>query len=309
VVIFDLVESADGEGMWMAKAGRTTRGGQFARDGLRLFNVAVTRVQQRIYLLGSRNRIERAAPDTVLGELAAMLATKKVRKLAATDLIAPFAAPDRLGPVGSRLAEVLSRHVEVSDIQDEITFYDTFADHLAAARESIWIWAPWLANRLQTLLPVLAEAAARGVRIIVFVRDPADQLQKRFQHLVDELASVVDSVVCVHEMHQKIIVIDNRLVILGSLNPLSQSSTREIMLTIRGTHFAGKILEEQHAGPFSQPPDCRGCRKKEVDLKRRKSGAWYWRCRNVHCPARKGSRAWTKEVNIGKPKSAASGMR
>ncbi|WP_280335903.1 AAA domain-containing protein [Nocardia wallacei] len=306
VVIFDLVESADGEGMWMARAGRTAQGGQFARDGLRLFSVAVTRVQQRIYLLGSRSRIERAAHDTALGQLAAMLAQKRVRKLAATDLIAPFAAPDRLGPVGSRLAEVLSRHVEVSDIQDEITFYETFADRLAAARESIWIWAPWVANRIRTLLPVLTAAAGRGVRIVVFVRDPADQLQQKFKDLVDDLAAIVDSVVCVHQMHQKIVVIDNRLVILGSLNPLSQSSTREVMLTIRGSHFASKILEEQHAGPFSRPPYCDACRKKEVDLKRRTNGVWYWRCRNLQCPARKGNHAWTKDVNLAATRRTAS---
>ncbi|WP_067862737.1 AAA domain-containing protein [Nocardia shimofusensis] len=309
VVIFDLVESADGEGMWMARAGRGARGGQFARDGLRLFNVAVTRVQQRIYLIGSLSRIERASRDTALGELAVMLEGRKVRRLAATDLIAPFASPDRLGPVGSRLAEVLSRHVEVSDIQDEITFYETFAGHLEAARESIWIWSPWTANRLRTLLPVLADAAARGVRIVVFVRDPDDKIQTKFQDLVDELAAVVDSIVCVHEMHQKIIVIDDRLVMLGSLNVLSQSSTREVMLTMRGSHFAKKILSAQHAGVFSRPPRCGGCRKREVDLKRRRNGNWYWRCRNRACPARKGNRAWVQDLKIGETVTAGRGRR
>ncbi|WP_416276991.1 AAA domain-containing protein [Nocardia sp. alder85J] len=106
---------------------------------------------------------------------------------------------------------------------------------------------------------------------------------------------------------RRIVVIDSRPVILGSLNPLSQSSTREVMLTIRGAHFAGKILGEQHAGPFSQPPDCGGCRKKEVDLKRRKNGAWYWRCRNPQCPARNGNRAWTTDAKVGTTGSAASG--
>nr|WP_282108210.1 hypothetical protein [Streptomyces liliiviolaceus] len=37
-----------------------------------------------------------------------------------------------------------------------------------------------------------------------------------------------------HVMHQKIAVIDERTVMLGSLNALSQSNTREVILTMRG---------------------------------------------------------------------------
>lgn len=48
-------------------------------------------------------------------------------------------------------------------------------------------------------------------------------------------------------MHQRLDVIDERMVILGSLNSLSPSRSREFMLTIRGGHFA-------RAGPqFAQP--------------------------------------------------------
>ena len=44
-------------------------------------------------------------------------------------------------------------------------FYTTFATHLRSAQRTIWMWAPWTANRLKTILPLLAEAAAtRKVR-------------------------------------------------------------------------------------------------------------------------------------------------
>ena len=48
-------------------------------------------------------------------------------------------------------------------------------------------------------------------------------------------------------MHQKIVVIDEHTVLLGSLNSLSQSRSREVMLTIKGGHFARKILTHEHA--------------------------------------------------------------
>ena len=79
------------------------------------------------------------------------------------------------------------------DIHDERSFYDVFAEHLNSARHSIWIWAPWTATRVRSLLPVLADAASRGVKITVFVRDPKDKLQgkQQFQRFVSDLPAVM----------------------------------------------------------------------------------------------------------------------
>ncbi|MEU4710579.1 AAA domain-containing protein [Nocardia salmonicida] len=305
VVVFDLVESEDGPGMWMAKATRGPEANGWSRSGLRLFNVAVTRVQQRVYIIGSRHRVKNAAADSALGALNQMLTDRRVRTIAASELIAPLATGRPLGPVGGRLAEILSRHVEISDVQDETEFYKTFGDRLGRARKSIWIWAPWVAKRLRSLLPVLTEAASRGVRIVVFVRDPGDQLQQRYEQFVDELSAVVRTVVRVNVMHQKIVVVDEQTVMIGSLNPLSQSHTREIMLTVRGTHFAKKILEGQHAEIFSRPPRCVGCKKRDVDLKRRADQTWYWRCRNRQCPERTGNRGWIQNIILNASGSGA----
>ncbi|MFD3506882.1 AAA domain-containing protein [Nocardia sp. NPDC058666] len=298
VVVFDLVESVDGPRMWMANASRAPGTGKWARSGLRLFNVAVTRVQERVYIVGSRHRVEAADPHAALGGLHAMLTGKRVRIIAATELIAPTATGKPLGPVGSKLAEVLSRHVEISDIQDEIEFYQTFTKQLQGARKSIWIWAPWVANRMRAILPSLTEAAQRGVRIVVFIRDPGDQLQQQHEELVADLAANVGTVVRVNVMHQKIIVIDEQTVMLGSLNPLSQSWTREIMVTMRGSHLAKKLLDAQHAETFARPPECPGCQRRDVDLRRRKNGIWYWRCWNRDCPSRNGTKAWTRDVSL-----------
>src|SRR5690606_30513340 len=173
---------------------------------------------------------------------------RRIRLFPASHLIAaPAGLPVDLGPVGSRLAEVLARHVEISTIDDERSFYETFASRIAEARSSIWLWSPWVAKRVYGILPALREAVARGVRVTVFVRDPSDTLQQkeRFAEALAELREVVPNVVQVHEMHQKIVVIDERLVMLGSLNTLSQSRTREVMITVHGRHFARKLLEHE----------------------------------------------------------------
>ncbi|MER6303692.1 AAA domain-containing protein [Kitasatospora sp. NPDC001539] len=298
VVIFDLVEEQHSRGMWMAQASRRPGSGDWANNGVRLFNVATTRVQNRLYLIGSRSRILAAPHDTALGAVRGLVEAGAVRTIRATSLVTPLAAEaPGLGPVGARLADILSRHVEIADVQDEVAFYKTFADRLAEAKHSLWIWTPWVAKRVRSLLPALEDAVRRGVQVTVFVRDQSDQNQQRFTEYLDELKAVTPSVISVNVMHQKIVVIDEQTVLLGSLNALSQSHSREIMLTVRGAHFARKILEHEHAEDFARPPRCAGCQGDQLDLRRGKAG-WYWRCYDRACPARKGDRGWTVPVQF-----------
>ncbi|WP_459799831.1 AAA domain-containing protein [Herbidospora sp. RD11066] len=299
IVVFDTVEGRDNSGMWMAQASLAPGASPWQQTGGRLFNVAITRVQTRLYVIGSRERILNSRPTTMFGHLAHLVREQKVRTVEATALIAPPTDPDvRLGPFGTRLAETLARHVEITDVHDERSFYEAFTARLSEATSSIWLWSPWVARRVRALLPALREAVARGVRVTVFVRDPSDKLQQKesFVDCLTELQAIVPAVIRVNDMHQKIAVIDEHTVMMGSLNALSQSRTREIMLTVRGGHFARKILEHEHAEDFSRPPRCGGCRRLDVDLRRRADGRWQWRCYNKNCPGRKGNQAWVSDV-------------
>lgn len=324
VVVFDLVEDHT-DRRWMAQA-RADRPG-FPRDGFRLFTVAITRTKTRLYLIGSRNLIASAAPGTPLGHVAARLGTT-IRTVKAHQLIAGIAAPHdsrrevTLGPVGLELSEILAQHVRVTDIHDERQFYDTFADHLRTARHSIWIWAPWTATRTLSVLPLLADAVDRGVTIVVFVRDPSDPGQKSaaWQEYLNQLRQVVTTVVEVHTMHQKVVVIDERLVLLGSLNVLSQSNSREVMLVMHGECFARKLLDHEQARTFAKPPTCETCGSTKIDLRRTQAKDWYWRCyapKPVPKPDGKPDPCgWTSKINPadrggrkatgGTPKSPAS---
>lgn len=301
VVVFDLVEDDD-KGRWMAAPGRTAR-----NDGLRLFTVAVTRTRSRLYLIGSRQQIGRAKDGSPLRAARGLLETGRIRCVAASTLITPTSVSDvdrlPLGPFGSELAGVLAEHVKVTDIQDELGFYETFTHHLDAARHSLWIWAAWTGPRLDSLLPNLTAAVARGVRVTVFVRDPTDSLQRRpdFQGHVQDLRATGATVVQVNLLHQKIVVVDERTVLLGSLNVLSQRRTREVMILMSGGHFAKKLLEHEQAERFARPPRCGACGTPEVDLRRGKGGDWYWHCLSADCPQRApGGRAWRQAV-AGRP--------
>lgn len=301
VVVFDTVEPWYGGGLWMGQASRLPGSSTWQQDGVRLFNVATTRVQQRLYVIASRERVRNAKRGTAFGHLGELLRDRKVRRVAATALITPpQVEPVSLGGEGRRLAEVLARHVEITDIHDERAFYEQFARLISQAQRSIWLWSAWVASRVRTLLPLLKDAVDRGVQVTVFVRDPSDTLQKRrhFAEALTELRAVVPHVVEVNVTHEKVVVIDEHTVMLGSLNALSQQWSREIMVTMRGAHWARKLLTHLHAEEFGRPPRCGACNGQLVDLRRKGSGPWYWRCYSTTCPEHgKGRyRGWTSEV-------------
>ncbi|MCM2387176.1 AAA domain-containing protein, partial [Streptomyces albipurpureus] len=304
VVVFDTVEGADGRELWMALARHGPGANGWERDGLRLFNVAVTRARTRLYVIGSWERISTAGTGTAFAQLAAMAGTTGVRRLRANQLITPPHGSDReLGVFGAALADVLARHVEVTDIDDERSFYSTFEDEIREAHTSLWLWAPWVANRVRSLLPLLRDAVGRGVRVTVFLRDDTDQLQRRLanQGLIADLAAIAHTVVPVNVMHQKIVVVDERTVMIGSLNTLSQSWTREVMLTMRGGHFARRMLENQNARLFADPPKCGRCGGGSIELRRRTNGSWFWRCYDTVCKtvANGRSQAWNRDIRLG----------
>jgi hypothetical protein len=109
----------------------------------------------------------------------------------------------------------------------------------------------------------------------------------------------------VHDTHEQVVVIDDHTVMLGSLNTLSQHRSREVMITMRGHHWARKLLTDLHAEEFSKPPRCEACKGQQVDLRRASDASWYWRCYNQACPDRgKGKyRAWTRAVLLRSPRN------
>ncbi|MFE5859067.1 AAA domain-containing protein [Streptomyces virginiae] len=304
VVVFDTVEgSGDSRELWMALAHRQPGADAWHRNGVRLFNVAVTRTKTRLYVVAGGARVRNAKPGTALARLAALIGSPGVRVLKAKHLIAPPKAPVPFrGEFGTALAEVLGRHVEVTDVHDETTFYDTFTEEILQARHSLWLWAPWVAKRLRSLLPALAAAADRGVQITVFIRDDTDQLQRKpaSQALIADLRAVAHTVIPMNVMHQKIAVFDERTVLIGSLNALSQSWTREVMVAMRGAYFARKLLAHEHAETFAHPPKCGRCQGAEIEIRRRKNGNWFWRCYATACKTTPSGRsnAWTQDIRL-----------
>jgi hypothetical protein len=306
IVVFDAMVSESGRPTWIAQASKLPGSNAWQRKGVRLFNVAVTRVKHRLYVIASYESVMTAPSGTALGQLGDMLRGERVRRVRATKLITPASwDPVALGPESTALAEVLARHIEVTDIHDEKTFYAQLTRLIDDAQHSIWLWSPWVANRVYQLLPRLEAAVSRGVRIVVFTRDPSDQTQgsENSAKAVKALRGIGACIVEVNIAHQKVVVIDEHTVMMGSLNALAQSRTREVMITTRGAHFARRLPADLHAEELSAVPRCGACGGNQVDLRRGAKG-YYWRCYSKTCPdVGKGRfRAWTQPVILKQPR-------
>ncbi|GAA4384130.1 hypothetical protein GCM10023088_52110 [Actinomadura verrucosospora] len=279
-VIFDLVE--DGTG-WMARAG--AHGDAFAVNGLRLFNVAVTRARHRLYVIGNGTALARArqGPLQVLSEF---IGRGTVEVVSAREVLG---APEPAIEPGPRFDvwDALRTYVKVVDLYDEDVLPAELLSYIKRAQHSIWIWSPWIGKRVHDFLPALEAAQNRGVKVRVLTR-PAKQVAASLHNSLEAVRTRIRHVLCLWQEHQKLIVIDDQLVFMGSMNVLSHTGgsqgTRDIMTLIESRDFARHVLDHERADELSRMPTCPECggRMWVVRLSRRpKAHGLEWWCRNL----------------------------
>jgi hypothetical protein len=290
VVIFDLVEYTPTPGSppgWVAR-GRL-HGGRWELDGLRLFNVAVTRARRRIYLIGEGGAID-AAREGPLAEVRAMIDNRQIRVVPVRKLLggepAPRSATDFRGTAVGQDADVESVVREAFPSYrffDEQDVYEQLDDLLGAPRGTVWIWSPFVARRAEEVLPYLERHAGAGGPVTVFVKPPVER-HGCPEEVLQRLRGAGIRAVGIHRMHQKIVVLDERRTLLGSLNLLSHARRRptsELMLLVDGERFARELLQQQLAERFRRCPTCRDhpnawCYADRTP--RTSNGRWIWRC-------------------------------
>jgi hypothetical protein len=294
-VIFDLVDN-DGTG-WIARGNL-----QQGLSGLRVFNVGITRTKLRLYLIGNATAV-RAARTGPLLAIKDLGTTGGLRVVRARQILGLPDMPER-DPVAREVWQALHSVVTIVGVYDERQVPDELRRRLDEARKRIWLWSPWVGKSSDELLPHLRAAQDRDVPVhpvVLWPEEVQPDLQNRHQAIGAELARTV----YLRNMHQKIIIIDDRLTFIGSMNVLAhpRNGRLETMALLESRALARQYLDHERADELGNPPTCGDCHAPVRRVQRvteRGKAQLHWVCM---APTASGNCPWRK------PFPAADGGR
>ena len=246
VIIFETTDSVPS---W--KAGLFYQADQLELDGARLLNVAVTRARTHLVIVANLDFLERKLPSRsylreVLHRAQAIGAVTPVEEVLALEATGLAAAEVGLAmPPGVAVPErgfFASAEFKLALEQD-----------LRGAKRSIVIFSGFATVRaVESLLPVLRSRLSQGVKVRCVTRPPANNGSMGVEEgtaalrLLRQAGCAVDTR---WGLHEKAVVIDERVVWFGSLNVLSHGgSTSEMMARMEGQGLGRQVLE------FLRPP-------------------------------------------------------
>ena len=157
------------------------------------------------------------------------------------------------GPFLKKLREQFFK--AVTKVYDADTFYDSLRGDLKEAKNLVVIISPFLnIDKVRKFVSTkeVKDALERDVLIIVVTRPPeANQVSNVYWHrkCIELLKDSRIKVVTVKEprLHFKAVIIDNEIIYLGSINPLSVLTVREIpadyMIRFESEALVDEIIE------------------------------------------------------------------
>ena len=257
--------------------GRFMRGVNRKDEGSRLLNVAISRAKHHVILLANFEYLRSQAPKD--GKVVRLLEVLEKRG-SRIDL-------DTILPLGNHdwvdgLHKVIPPNIDFADDQwgafSEAGFYSAFARDLEIARESIVILSPYLTNRgTARWVNHIRAALERGIQVRI-VTKPGEEFggasEDEVRETIESLRVLGIAVDLRAKMHEKIAIIDQRVVWHGSLNILSHSYTSESMLRLVGETACRKLMDlitppycrrdKQRKPSESENPRCGGCGEETV---------------------------------------------
>jgi predicted nucleic acid-binding Zn-ribbon protein len=282
VVIFDLVND---EPHW--------RVGMFSErmeeDTKRLLNVALTRPQRRLIVVGDFRWIEqKAKKDGILRRLIAYLKEHHTIVDARELLLAGFAA--RAAAIQQSGAAERDQPLAPQLVVAQDRFFEHLHEDLAGASERVVIYSPFITQeRVGRLEPHLRAAVERGAEVWVITKTLEERSADPAVYLEIEQGLRNWGVRLIHKkgMHEKLVMIDYQVLWQGSLNPLSFSATQEIMERRVSREIVADYARVLRLGDLlsayrANETDCPYCGG-EVVAAEGPNEPFYWRCVEDGC--------------------------
>ena len=210
-------------------------------DGARLLNVAISRAKDHLILIANFDFfLQKAPPNSVVRQLLQLFRNRG--EALAVDEVLPLGDDDWI----NGLSKVIDPSLEVAEGQsgmfNEGTFYPAFAHDLQAVSRSLVLFSPYLTARgVGRWVDYFRAAVQRGVSVRIVTRPAAEFGGASNEESAEAIAGLRALGVVVDlraRMHEKIALIDDRVIWGGSLNVLSHRDTSEFMLRLEGSTFS-----------------------------------------------------------------------
>lgn len=256
----------------------------------RLFNVSVTRAKFKLIIVGDFKYCMAKGKNSELGNLLHYLIAERRFPVVDAKIIAPSLYEEALKAqqlvVGGKVEPDHERLVVTQEL-----FYKYLSNDLENATDQVIIYSPFMTiDRLSYLLPQIQAAIKRKVSFYVITKS----LQERkvgentlYREMEGHLFKIGVTVIHKKGMHEKLVFIDDKIIWNGSLNPLSFSSTQEIMERRTNKNIQNDFREvlrikELIECVHSVESKCPICNS-EMIAAEGKDDPYYWRCVNENC--------------------------
>lgn len=315
-MILDLTDSLG------VRLGRFLQATRIEEDGARLLNVAASRARRHMILIGNFKYLRDKAPRDGF-----------VRRLVdhfqehgeALDLNAllPLAERDWIDGLHRVLPATFDFPEGAAGAFTEETFYPAFLKDLGRARKSIVIFSAFAtAHGTARWMDALRAAIARGLKVRIVTR-PAQEFgggsTGDVVEVVKSLRNLGITVDLRARMHEKIAVLDERILWHGSLNILSHRDTHESMLRFESPAACQQLSRfvstptgrrEENAPPSMDAPENPGCPKCGSPMVWN-SGRYgiYFQCENSHCDGKMDPRRTRTHKRTGTHRATGGGQR
>lgn len=277
IVIFDLVID---EPHW--KAGIFMPDEEINANMRKLFNVAITRAKFKLFVVGNIDYCRKKAKNNALGELLNYLTSRGFKTCDAKQLFPKLAV--------SLPSSFTGRLIDKDEylVCREGEFYNYLLGDIKAFKTRMVIFSPFItSNRLAELLPEFQDAINQGKQIVVITKALSDRAKKelaQYQKYEEKLTKIGVKVIHKKGMHEKIILVDDDAVWVGSLNALSFSGlTGEIMIKHCDANLTAETEELYDISHIQEALDnaeelvCPICNE-PMELAEGNTGGLYWKC-------------------------------
>jgi phosphatidylserine/phosphatidylglycerophosphate/cardiolipin synthase-like enzyme len=175
-------------------------------------------------------------------------------------------------------AAEISKDLTDATLFSENDFYQQFIRDLLDAKEEVIINSPFITSeRTSKFVPIFSHLIKKGVNIFVMTRPAKEQSGAMVDNSKRELAALEELGVYVLPIkgrtHEKIGIIDRKILYEGSLNILSQRDSHEVMYRIAGEEpvkqMMGFMKLDKNLGPIGN------CALKHCEVCT-DPGSWYW---------------------------------